>query len=220
MMRFVLVICTFGWLAPSILAQEAALENNFAINYSINSWKLNTSLGHRSVREKIGESTSTELAFLEINQFITKKISPKLSISFGYKYRDINNIIDEIEHRITQQVALVHHKEHFRFVSRLRLEQRFRNQFIHRYRYRFSMDVPLNGVKLDSKEFYMVVSNEIILQKVKTGGRFDNRLSIGVGYVFSQVSKLQLDFTHRMEDLNDEIEHIPFVTTSLLFNIN
>lgn len=201
-------------------AQEAVMENNLAINYALNSWKFNTSFGHRAIREKVGESSNNKLAFMEFNQFVTRKINPDLTISIGYKYRDINNDSEEIEHRLTQQVALIHYNNHIRLVSRLRLEQRFRDQFIHRYRYRFSMDMPLSGLKLDSKECYLVASNEIVVQRSSSSNRVDNRFSAGVGYVFSALAKLQLDFTHRVESINKKAEQIPFLTTSLIFNIN
>ncbi len=220
MRRTLTAVLIFCWSVNHLHAQEAAIENNIAINYGLNSWKFNTSLGHRAIREKVGESSTNKLAFLEFNQFITRKINPDLSISLGYKYRDINNESEEIEHRLTQQAALIHYNNHIRLVSRLRLEQRFRDQFIHRYRYRFSLDMPLSGLKLDSKECYLVASNEIILQRSNSSNRVDNRVSLGVGYVFSKLAKLQLDLTHRVESINKMSEHIPFVTTSVIFNVN
>ena len=216
----ILLTFFFGLILVNGLAQDAASENNLALNYKVESWKFNTSFGHRAVREKINESTGNRLAFLEINQFVTRKVNSRLSVSLGYKYRDLNSAEGEVEHRLTQQAAYTHRTEHVRLVSRLRIEQRFRDEFAHRYRYRFSLDVPLSGLKLDVNEFYLVVSNELIYQQSRQSENIDNRFSAGSGYVFSQSIKLQLDLTHRMEELNSDVEHIPFLTTSLIINVN
>lgn len=217
MQRLLIFVCLFVALHSTIYSQESAWEGNVAFNYSLKGWKLNTSLGHRSIQEKTDESKQTRLAFLEINQFITRKISPQLSLSIGYKYRD--NKVGDAEQRFTQQVAYKHLMKHVRLVSRLRLEQRFSSEFVHRYRYRFSMDMPLSGLRLDVKECYLVASNELLLVIEDSANSFDNRLSFGLGYVFSNSTKFQVDATHRMENLNKDVAHIPFLTTSLIFNV-
>ena len=219
-MKRLLPFVLLGVITFHACAQEAAMENNVAVTYAIKSWKLNSSIGHRSIREKTNDKTDTRLAFLELNQFVTRRINPKLSVTLGLKYRDLNSNTGENEQRITQQAAYIHKYDHIRLVSRIRLEQRFRDHFVHRYRYRFSMDVPLSGEKLDTKEFYFLASNELIFQKSGSKNRIDNRVTAGIGYLFSTICKLQVDLTHRMEEINAETNHIPFLTTSLLFNVN
>ncbi|NQZ75879.1 MAG: DUF2490 domain-containing protein [Ekhidna sp.] len=197
-------------------SQDGAWESNAALNYNLGNWKMNTSMGHRTVRTQIEESRSIQMAFTEINQFVTRKVSPKLKLSMGYKYRNLNNE-DAAENRLTQQLAYTHQNSTVRLLSRFRAEQRFRTDFAHRYRYRFSLDFPLSGERLDNREFYLISSNEVLVESTGSGHSLDNRLSIGTGYVISNYCKIQFDFTQRFEDLNQELSQISFVTTSLIF---
>jgi len=202
-------------------SRRAAWENNVALNYTLKEWKLNTSIGHRTTRQKSEGSISNQLTFVEINQFITRKISPEFTASFGYKYRKLNLSSSENSHeqRLTQQLAYIHKNHRIRLISRFRSEQRFGEAgFKHRYRYRFSLDMPLSGVKLDLREFYFVASNEVLLEIEKPTHSFDNRATIGLGYFVSTLYKLQLDYTHRLENLGQGADHVPFINTSLIFN--
>ena len=121
-------------------------EGGVALNYEIkNSWSANSSLGKRSSWLTESKNLTSDLAFFEFDQFIAKKVDPSLKVSLSYKYRwvDPAENFREYEHRTTQQMALSHMDRKLRLVSRLRTEQRFRNNsFAHRYRYRFSIDFP------------------------------------------------------------------------------
>lgn len=200
----------------------ASWESSIALNYQLKEWKLNTSVGHRTTRLKNDDISSNELAFLEVNQFISRKLNPLLTASFGYKYRSLDptNSVNSIEQRLTQQVAYIHLNQRIRLLSRLRAEQRFFDEtFQHRYRYRFSMDAPLNGLSLDLNEFYLVASNEILIEFYHSDNSIDDRISIGIGYVASPAFKVQVDFTHRIENLGNPVDQIPFLSTALIFNL-
>lgn len=200
-------------------SQDGAWESNVALNYDLGSWKMNTSVGHRTVTREMDDSRINQITFAEINQFVSRKVSPKISLSVGYKYRDLNRT-STAENRLTQQIAYTHRNNSVRLLSRLRAEQRFRDTFAHRYRYRFSVDFPLNGEKLDTREFYIVSSNEVLLEASQGENTLDNRLSLGTGYVISNACKVQVDFTQRFEDLNSSLSQISFITTSLIFRTN
>lgn len=205
-------------------AQERlyAWESEVAFNYKIDQWRLNSSLAHRTVGIEAEEIISNRLAFVEVNQFISRRISRVINLSFGYKYRKINPTreINSLEHRTTQQLAYTHSNDRIRLVSRLRGEQRFiPSNFAHRYRYRFSADFPLSGFKLDVNEFFAVLSNELLLEIEKESESIDNRISIGVGYTFSKKLNGQVVYTLRSEQLNQTVDHISFLTTSLVFSL-
>jgi hypothetical protein len=214
------LIATIGAFGQNRLV---AWESSIALNYHLKEWKLNTSIGHRTTKiESMEGIKSSQLAFLDVNQFITRKINPKLALSAGYKYRSLNPTSNEksYEQRLTQQVAYIHTNQRIRLLSRVRIEQRFFEDFFsHRYRYRFSLDMPLSGLQLDLKEFYFVASNEALLEFQESSSRFDNRISLGLGFVVSALYRFQVDYTHRIEGLNDTIDQIPFIHTSLIFNL-
>lgn len=218
-MRSILTVIFTIRLVSLSFSQDGAWESNAAFNYNLGSWKMNTSVGHRTITREVEGSRSTQMTFAEINQFVTRKVSPKISLSVGYKYRDLNGS-SIAENRLTQQVAYTHQNNSVRLLSRLRAEQRFRDTFAHRYRYRFSVDFPLNGEKLDTREFYLVSSNEVLFESTQGENTLDNRLSIGTGYVISNACKVQVDFTQRFEDLNSSLSQISFITTSLILRTN
>ncbi|WP_424963408.1 DUF2490 domain-containing protein [Ekhidna sp.] len=218
---FILISLAFALNAVG-QTRQAAWESNIAFNYGIKDWKLNSSIGHRTTSIKQGDLKERQFAFWEINQFITRSISPKISGSIGYKYRalDPTNSESLYEQRLTQQIALNHINQRIRLISRIRTEQRFiEANFLHRYRYRLSLDMPISGFKIDVREFYFVTSNEILMEFDRSESSIDYRLSIGIGYVGSRLYKVQVDLTHRMEHLDQKTDHVPFVHTSLIFNL-
>ncbi|WP_425390459.1 DUF2490 domain-containing protein [Ekhidna sp.] len=216
---FILVMIVF-----TTKSQETSLawESAIAANYSIDQWDLNTSVGHRTLKLNQPDGSSTEWAFFDLNQFISRRLSPDFSIAIGYKYRRIDPIdhMGIIEQRITQQLAYTHLNDRIRLLSRFRAEQRFfTNVFEHRYRYRFSADMPLSGFEIDVKEFYVLASNEVLLTFSNEDYILDNRINIGIGYVATHFLRLQLDLTQRSENLNQSAIQIPFITSSAVFKL-
>ncbi|MEM7297722.1 MAG: DUF2490 domain-containing protein [Bacteroidota bacterium] len=208
------------------IAQERLFvwEQNIAVNYDHKKWDFNTTLGGRTTKEEsVEEVKNSSLSFLEINQFATTEVSSNKKLSIGYKYRVLEPQEKENldEHRFTQQLAWTHSEEHkrVRLLSRFRLEQRVKTEsFEHRYRYRFSADAPLNGEKLNVGEFYGVLSNELLYSSEEGDSSLDNRVTIGLGVRISQIAKFQTDFTYRSENFSGDIENVPFLTTSLIFD--
>ncbi len=222
MKRIVAVVLFLLSLSSEGQERKSALENNFAINYKWKSWKLNSSIASRTQWVEEDELNESQAAFLEFNQFGTRSISPKISLSLGYKFRSVRPVsnLSQNEHRLTTQLAWKHVEKRARLTSRLRLEQRFKEQFAHRYRYRLSFDLPLSGQKLDTKEFYFILANELVLE-LSNGEMNDwqDRFTTGVGYLFSHSTKLQVDLTNRFENLHEEVVIVPFFNTNLIFTV-
>ena len=215
---FFLLTCSFGWCQKNLYAWES----DFALNYRLNQWKFNSSIGHRTIATEFDGEKTIELAFLELNQFISTQLAPRLNIAAGYKYRKLEPLEypDQREHRTTLQVAYQHNNNPMRFISRIRTEQRFKaSSNATRFRYRISSDLPLNGNKLDSKEFFMVVSNELLFELENKEGILENRSSIGLGYSITKNTKLQATYTLRAEGLNQRINYVSFIATSIVLRL-
>jgi hypothetical protein len=203
-------------------------EASTAVNYSLGKdWSFNTSAAKRSLwldNDLVGESEiEGRLAFVEVNQFATYQINPKLKTSLGYKYRWLDPTEGGrfFEHRITQQLAMIHRTRVIRLTSRLRSEQRFRNEtFAQRLRYRFSIDFPLSGESLNAREFYLLASNEVTyeIQNARPN-QWGNRLTSGLGYLFGPVIKIQLSFTYRSGNFTQQTLNRLFVETALFINV-
>lgn len=223
MKKPITVVLLFSLFSSQGQERKSVFENNFAINYKLKSWRLNSSIASRTLWVEENETTRSQAGFLEINQFGTRSLSPKISFSLGYKLRSVHPVsrLSSNEHRITAQVAWRHLERRARLVSRLRLEQRFRNQFAHRYRYRLSFDLPLSGLKLDAREFYFIFANEVLLQ-LSPGETNDwqNRVTAGVGYLLSRSIKFQVDLTSRFENIQEEVTMVPFIHTNLIFTLS
>ena len=222
MNRLILLLFSISTLHAFGQSRQGAWESNAAFNYGFKKWKFNSSIGHRTTRLKQIEGHSNQFAFWEVNQFISRSVNARFTGSLGYKYRILNPSDSEsgVEQRLTQQLAFVHTNQRIRILSRLRIEQRFfDDEFQHRYRYRLSMDMPLSGYKIDIREFYFIASNEALIEFIDSKSGLDNRISLGLGYVASNLYKVQIDFTQRLERLNEKVDYIPFVHTSLIFNL-
>lgn len=107
----------------------------------------------------------------------------------------------------------------YRLRNRLRAEQRFVQrrdgddfEFDLRLRYRLSLDFPLNGERLDDREFYLNVSAEWLLTPTRERALFyhNPRGYAGLGYRFNQKNRLETGPEFRTRNAEDDgsDEHI------------
>lgn len=224
---FICISCFFITVlsAQSQSVRRLVWEGGIAVDYElIKDYQFNSSLMQRTSFLEDNEGSFMALSFLEINHFVTRKLNPFLKISVGYKYRTDEPVdqLDVFEHRFTEQLAYTHLDRRLRLVSRVRLEQRIGSvNYADRYRYRLSFDVPLRGEKIDSGEFFLVGSSELLYEDLK-GGRntWENRLSGSLGYVISKKIKADFTITLRLEDINIRTEEILFLNTGIIVSLN
>ena len=89
-----------------------------------------------------------------------------------------------------------------------------------RSRYRFALDFPLNGEKLDVGETYFITSMEALLSKGKNIKlEIDQRTTLQIGWLFSEKLKFQLGLEYRFEALNISNEEKFFILTSLIIKV-
>jgi len=145
------------------------------------------------------------------------------TFSVGYLYRWIEPFekVEGYEHRIMEQVGFIAQIGATRIANRIRLEQRRRKiGLIHRWRYRLSMDIPLDGQTLNPNEMYLIISDELLWSFGKPVSNFgENRLNGGLGWYFSRKVKCEIQLQYRANGiLADNILHVLMMFTTCYFN--
>ena len=194
-----------------------------SINYKVApGYQHNFSVTNRSY---IYQNEDWELSArqLDLAHFSNWKFLDNQSLGLGLQYRfrkwfeaDRGN-----ELRLTQQYNITFRPRATRFGHRARTEQRiFNNGTIHRFRYRFAVDRPLSGEKLDIGEPYLVGTSETLLS-VGAGivPEYDLRFGLNMGWLLSDRGKIQAGLEYRIEDFTGFGNDILFVNTTLVLTL-
>lgn len=137
---------------------------------------------------------------------ISSNFTPDLSGAASFTFRLREPLKGEIttELRPTQQLTLSNNFSKYRFRHRLRADERFiqreksgRHEFDLRLRYRLSLDFPLQGDRLDDREFYLNSNAEFLYTPTESDAFFyrEYRLYTGAGYQIDKHVKLELGGT-------------------------
>ncbi|BAO75879.1 DUF2490 domain-containing protein [Winogradskyella sp. PG-2] len=201
---------------------ETLGESGFAINKTISgNYKINF-----AVRSRYYLYRDNEFGFenrqIDLAQFSSFKLNYNNSFSLGIQYR-FRETFDggSNELRLTQQFNYTKKVLATRFAHRFRFEQRILERLtIFRSRYRFAIDFPLNGEKLDVGESYLVTSMEALLsQSSKIKSEIDHRTTAQFGWLISEKLKLQIGLEYRFEAFNINTEERLFFLTSASLKI-
>jgi len=205
----------------SVRAQEnltAYWQPQVAVNYKVSgSYSHNFSLANRNYIFD-DEVATLRVRQLDLAHFSNLKIQGNQSVALGIQYRFRNTFEDrENELRLTQQYNITHKPLAIRYGHRLRAEQRITNSLTtHRFRYRFAVDFPLQGEKLDPGEPYFVGSLESLLSVAKQNvPEYDTRLSGQIGWELNGGLKFQMGVEYRIEDFTaSQPQNVLFLLTS------
>ena len=159
---------------------------------------------------------------LDFAHFSTFNLNYNYSLSLGVEYRHRDAFeTGHDELRITEQFNYKIKTLGKRYGHRFRSEQRLlKDKTIFRNRYRFAIDFPLNGEKLDIGEAYLVNSTEGLLSLSETAKpECDFRISSQIGWKINNKLKFQTGLEYRFEAFNLQTEHRLFVLTSAVFKI-
>lgn len=159
---------------------------------------------------------------MDVYHFSTFKLNYYHKLSFGIYYRNRDWFdTGSDETRITQQYNYNKQTLGVRYGHRFRAEQRILDtKTIYRQRYRFAVDFPLNGEKLDIGEAYLVNAIEGLLSLSKPDRpETDIRVSSQIGWQINEALKLQMGLEHRFEAFNLVAKHSLFVLTTGVLKI-
>ncbi|WP_298521135.1 DUF2490 domain-containing protein [uncultured Kordia sp.] len=197
-------------------------EPQFAVNHTVNdSYKVNFATVSRNYvyRDSEFEFTVRQLQFVHFSTF---SFNSNHSLSAGVMYRFRENFEDKSnELRFTQQYNYAHRPNVVRFGHRLRTEQRITtNNTTHRFRYRFTIDLPLSGEKLDIGEPYFVANTESLLSVVSASApQIDQRFTTQIGWLWTKSLKFQTGLEYRFENFNKDTQEILFILTSVILQL-
>lgn len=217
---FLFLIC-FVWIS-SLKAQDnltAFWQPQAAINYNVsNTYSHNFSLAHRAYLIE-NENFGYDARQIDIVHFSKFNLTDNQSLAFGVQYRFRNVFEDEgDEVRLTQQFNFTKRPLVVRFGHRFRTEQRITKALtIHRFRYRFAVDFPLKGEKLNIGEPYFVGGFENLLSVAKSNlPQYDTRISCQLGWRIQDGLKIQTGIEYRVEDYTSTFpQNVFFLLTSV-----
>ncbi|WP_412561822.1 DUF2490 domain-containing protein [Winogradskyella sp. MIT101101] len=217
-----IVACFIGLQLFSQENFETLGETGLAINHKVNSdYKINFSFRSRYYLYQ-DNTFNFENRQLDVVHFSTLNLDYNHSISIGVQYRTRESIDGgNNELRLTQQFNHTKKNLALRFGHRIRFEQRILDDLtILRSRYRFALDFPLNGEKLDVGESYLVSAMEALLSKSqKMKPELDHRTTAQIGWLFSEKLKFQFGLEYRFEAFNIQTKEKLFILTSLILKI-
>jgi hypothetical protein len=182
----------FG-LLPALNVNQK-LSKNWGLNYKAES-RISGAEG------RFSEIANTDVQYLltDVSVLASRKVGLNNTIAAGYLTRLEKN---SVSHRTIQQYTLVTRYNAFRLAQRFSSDQTFSKEEAAelRLRYRLSFDVPLNGLVVDDREFYLKINNEYLhsLQ----GGTYGLEIRVvpSLGYAFNDKNKVELGLDYRLSD--------------------
>lgn len=213
-----------GLLGLTTLGAQENLTGYFqpqvALNYKVTDhYKHNFSLSKRSYIFE-DKSSVFKLRQVDVVHFSNLKIKDNQSIALGiqYRFRELFETEEQNELRFTQQYNITFKPRTLRYGHRFRSEQRIASDLtIHRFRYRFTVDLPLQGEQLDISETYFVGNLETLCSVAEgTLPEYDQRFTANLGWLLAEKTKLQIGLEYRFEDFTHNSSNVFFVVSSLI----
>lgn len=139
----------------------------------------------------------------DFQAFADYKLGPLAAVAVGYQYRWNGNAPNN--HRAIQQISFIQVKRRMRMGHRVRTDQTFepleKPEF--RLRYRLVLEIPLQGIKIDPGEYYLIASNEPIFGTQGGDFNIENRVVCSLGHYFSKKHKLEGGLDYRADSFLD-----------------
>ena len=218
--RKILLLGIFWVLQPiyaqddweGVLQPQLVLRNTVSGNYN-QLWRWT----HRFTG--LDSQEDFQMQFIDVTHFSTLAISDNQRIGLGLQYRFQENFDPGSgnEFRLTEQFIWKYPRESGTITQRIRAEQRiFSQQTLHRFRYRLSRDIPLQGEDLNRNESYVVGHFEpLITVSDGRGPRYDQRFTVGVGWLLGAKTVWLTNLEYRLENYTRDTHTRIFLITSL-----
>lgn len=205
----------FCFLSTGLWAQskyQVGLLPGLNINQKINkNWRLNYKAESRisGVEGRFSEPDKADAQYLltDLSALASRKLGLNNTLAAGYLIRLEKN---SVSHRAIQQYTLVTSYNAFRLAQRFSTDQTFsKNEATEfRLRYRLSFDIPLNGLEVDDREFYLKINNEYLNSLQEGTYGLEIRVVPALGYAFNDTNKMELGIDYRLSDfLNGPLEN-------------
>lgn len=135
---------------------------------------------------------------VDFSLILSKKTGLNNSLGLGYLIRVRDG---EIINRAIEQFTITRKYSFFRVAHRFSMDQTFQADEATelRFRYRISNQFPLNGQSVDSREFYLKANNEYLNSFQGEDYDLEIRLTVMLGYEFSDDSKIEFGIDQRFD---------------------
>lgn len=182
-------------IAPDI-SVNIKLNEHYTINSKVEAFQLYFERDDATLPLWVNKFEGADLQL-----FITRRLNPFSRASLGYQYGFEPG--NPGSHRFIQQYSRVSRFRDLTFGHRLRSDQTFYTDQAARLRlrYRISLEIPLQGQSLDPREFFLLVSDEVLYAYQETSHSIENRFVFNAGYMINTAQKLQFGFDLRSENL-------------------
>ncbi|GAK96173.1 hypothetical protein JCM19294_2955 [Nonlabens tegetincola] len=204
----ILIVLLLSQTAVSQIVDNTLFQNALNISYDNNyRWSFVSALEQRSLT---GDDAG--LLHIQASHYTNYEVGFYGQIGIGIMYRDLRNS-NTSELRITEQYAYSRKYNQLKMAHRIRWDQRYRGDRItHRWRYRYSIALPLNGIQTDKNEWYLGASVEtLFIAENLTKPFWDQRLIFNLGNQISRNFKLQLSTEYRWESFTQNTERLLFI---------
>jgi hypothetical protein len=153
-------------------------------------------------------------------QYVSYEIGFYSQLGVGIMYRELFDNDRPEELRTTQQFVYSKKYNALKVAHRARWDQRWRgDRLTHRWRYRVSSSLPLNGSVTDPSEFYLTSSLEtLFVAENGVAPALDQRFALGLGRQVGSRTKIQLVTEYRTEDFARGIERSLFINLGLYYS--
>lgn len=218
------ILCLGYWaIVPAQENFTTYFQPQLALNYKVSAgYSHNFSIGQRNYLYEEGD-LQFKTRQLDFVHFSKLKIRDNQSLALGIQYRFRENFEPGKgnELRLTQQYNNTSKPRVVRIGHRIRSEQRITSALtIHRFRYRFAIDFPLNGEALDIGEAYVVTSTESLLSIAKgQGPEFDQRITGNIGWLLREKTKMQFGLEYRAENYGQVTQNILFLNANVVLSL-
>ncbi len=194
-----------------------------SLNYKISPvYAQNFSIANRNYLYQ-NQETKLTIRQIDVAHFSNLTVDFNKSIGLGVQYRFRENFETDRtnELRFTEQFNMTHTIRNIRLGNRFRTEQRITpERTVHRFRYRFAADLPLEGLELDTGETYLVITTESLLSAGKgMAPMYDQRLTTQIGWSLPKGMKIQVGIEYRAEDYAQNTEHVFFFLNSFVVSL-
>lgn len=226
-----------NWISPALLlvftilgVQNTKAQENFSmlidpdisVNISTDSrWSYNFNLSNRDIIYENGNYNFDAL-HLQLSHFTSYEIGfySKVSLGIRYRFKEIFDKNTQDEVRIVEQYGHSRKFNALKIAHRVRLEQRFRQITTYRPRYRFSVELPLSGQRIDQSEFFIIGNTEALWSLGREERpSLEQRLSFALGNEIGKNTKATLGVQYRYEDYTRSPGHELFITSEITLSL-
>jgi hypothetical protein len=229
-LRYCLLFILIAIDAGTIWSQSDVpliLDSGVDVNLKVGGgFILNAGMRYRDIMiADLGEAPiASDSRFLQFSSNLNYQIGFYDRLGGGVMFRSNSVGKDGVsnEFRITQEYIHVKKYNALRLAHRFKLDQRTFESLSpeFRFRYRFSLDMPLNGLKLDPGEFYALISTETLLNNgTAFAPEWDQRFNLAIGNQVLENMKGQVDIQYRGEDFTARTKNRIFLIVSLIISL-